>query len=81
MEECRVNLQNSYIRLLRRYKEIIDKTEDDEDQLSEQNILISQIIMRKHKMFVISLNLLSASIFLPYYLVLIVFLIMHQIKN
>ena len=63
------------------YREIIDKTEDEDDQLSEQNILISQIIMRKHKMFVIALNLLFASIFLPYYLVLIVFLIMRQIKK
>lgn len=63
------------------YIEKIDDIEDGSVQLAEQNILISKIIMRKHNMFVIALNLLFASIFLPYYLVLIVFLIMHQIKK
>lgn len=63
------------------YIEKIDDIEDGVVQLAEQNILLSKIIMRKHNMFVIALNLLFASIFLPYYLGLIVFVLIRQIKK
>ena len=56
-------------------EEYLDKINDSLDldkQLAEQNITVSSIVSKKHNKFKIALHLCVASIFPPYYLVLII---------
>ncbi len=54
---------------------------DINKHLAEQNIKVAQIIEQKHRKFRIVLNLLLASILLPYYIALIVKLIVQIIRK
>lgn len=59
----------------RRVEEYLEKTRDPNKnliQLAGQNIILSNMILRKHKIFVITLKLFIASIILPYYIVLLI---------
>ena len=52
-----------------KYVNDVDESVDLSQQLAEQNIVISQIIMAKHKKFKIALNITIASLIPPYYLI------------
>ena len=52
----------------RKYVDDVERSADLEEQLAEQNIVISQIILSKHKKFKIALNITIASLLPPYYL-------------
>ena len=54
------------------YLKDIHKAEDLNTHIAEQNIIVSSIIMKKHRKFSIALKLCAASIFPPYYLVILV---------
>ena len=52
-----------------KYVNDVDESVDLSVQLAEQNIVVSQIIMAKHKKFKIALNITIASLIPPYYLI------------
>lgn len=54
------------------YLNDIKKIEDLESQIAEQNIAVSKIVMKKHKMFSIALKLTVICIFPPYLIILII---------
>lgn len=47
------------------------RAKDIELQLAEQNLLVSTIVCKKHRKFIVALQFTFASIFLPYYLYLL----------
>ena len=53
----------------KQYVTDVKNSADLEEQLAEQNIIISKIIMAKHAKFKIALNITIASLIPPYYLV------------
>lgn len=63
------------------YLDKINNSLDLEKQLAEQNITVSSIVSRKHNKFKIALQFCIASIFPPYYLVLMVMAINKLIKK
>lgn len=52
-----------------KYVNDVDESVDLSNQLAEQNIVVSQIIMAKHKKFKIALNITIASLIPPYYII------------
>ena len=75
------------IRKFKNAEEYLNKINDSLDldkQLAEQNITVSTIVSKKHNKFKIALQLCIASIFPPYYLVLIIMainLLIDKIKS
>lgn len=58
-----------------------NESSDLDEQLAEQNITVSSIVFSKHKKFKIALQFCIASIFLPYYIGLIIILILKLTKK
>ena len=54
------------------YLKDIHKAEDLNTHIAEQNIMVSSIVIKKHNKFSFALKLCAASIFPPYYLVILV---------
>ena len=52
-----------------KYVNDVDESVDLSEQLAEQNIVVAQIIMAKHKKFKIALKITIASLIPPYYLI------------
>ena len=64
----------------RKYIGDVDGSVDLEEQLGEQNIVVSQIILSKHKKFKIALNITIASLLPPYYLVWAIMAICNRVR-
>ena len=65
------------------YIEEIEKTSDSDLQkrIAEQNIYVSKMITTKHNKFKIALNLIIASVILPYYIILLIIMMCKCLKN
>lgn len=63
------------------YLSDINKCGDLNTHIAEQNIIVSSIVIKKNKRFSIALKLCAASIFPPYYLVILVQCIIEKAKN
>lgn len=63
------------------YLNDITKSANLNIQIAEQNIIVSSIVMKKHNKFSIALKLCAASIFPPYYLVILFQFIIKKAKK
>lgn len=57
---------------VQQYVSDVKNSADLEEQLAEQNIIVSKIILAKHAKFKIALNITIASLIPPYYLVWVI---------
>lgn len=65
----------------KQYVSEVDDSGDLEEQLAEQNIIVSKIIMAKYAKFKIALNITIASLIPPYYLVWAIMAICRKIMR
>lgn len=65
----------------KQYVSDVKNSADLEEQLAEQNIIISKIIMAKHTKFKIALNITIASLIPPYYFVWAIMAICRKVSR
>ena len=63
------------------YLSDINKSDNLNIHIAEQNVLVSSIVVKKHNMFSIALKLCVASIFPPFYLVILAQAIIKKAKG
>lgn len=65
----------------KQYVADMENSEDLEEQLAEQNIIVSRIILAKHAKFKIALNITIASLIPPYYLAWAIMAICRKVSR